>query len=140
MLTQSRGTGISIAKIPITAKFLKSQEVMYDAIGLSTCSINEVCVGIVIANLPPLRKILIGTISKAMPSGFFTTMGGSSRKRQSQYHANSTGYTSKGHTKIDSSADDESERYILELEDRKIPGITKTTHVSIRNEEDGPSH
>jgi hypothetical protein len=108
---------------------------MYDAIDLSTCSINEVCVGIVIANLPPLRKILIGVISKAVPATFMTTMGGSSRKRPSQYHPNSTVYSSKGHTKIDSSGDDESERYILELEDRKNPGIVKTTHVSIRNED-----
>jgi hypothetical protein len=134
VLTRNRGTGISIAKIPITFKFLRSKELMWDAIGLSTCSINEVCVGIIIANLPPLRKILIGILSQIVPASFTTNMRSSSRTRPSQFNVNSTVYKSKGHTKLDNSGDDESERYILELEDRKSPGIRKTTHVSIHND------
>ncbi|KAH7069137.1 hypothetical protein BKA63DRAFT_536377 [Paraphoma chrysanthemicola] len=128
------GTGISIAKIPITYRFLRSTELMWDAIDLSICSINEVCVGIIIANLPPLRKIILGLISSIVPASFATNFGGS-RKQTGHSHRMSTLHSSKGHTKLDDKADDESERYMLELEDRKVPGITKTTHVSIRDDE-----
>tara|TARA_R110002003_G_scaffold232_1_gene16720 strand:- start:1132 stop:1500 length:369 start_codon:yes stop_codon:yes gene_type:complete len=108
---------------------------MWDAIDLSTCSINEVCVGIIIANLPPLRKIILGLLSNVLPASFATTLRGSSRKQTGQTHRMSTMHSSKGHTKLDDKADDESERYILELEDRKPPGIMKTTHVSIRDDD-----
>ena len=140
MLTCSRGTALSIAKIPITFRFLRSKEMMWDAIDLSICSINEVCVGIIIANLPPLRKTILGLLSRVLPASFATTFGVSSRRQASQSHPISNVYNSKGHTKLDNGGDDESERYILELEERKsTTGIVKTTHVSIRDG-DAQSH
>ncbi|KAJ4295035.1 hypothetical protein N0V90_007043 [Kalmusia sp. IMI 367209] len=128
------GTALSIAKIPITYKFLRSKELMWDAIDLSICSTNEVAVGIIIANLPPLRKTINGLFARFLPASFATSMGITSRRQQSQNNPIASMYSTKGHTKLDNSADDESERYMLELEDRKPSGsgIMKTTHVSIR--------
>ena len=137
-LTSSRGTGLSVAKIPITHKFLRSTEMMWDAIDLSICSLNEVCVGIIIANLPPLRKTILGFMSRVIPASFATSLGVSSRRHIGQAHPMSNMYTSKGHTKLDNTEDNESERSILELEDRKTSGILKTTYVSIH--EDTPRH
>ena len=107
---------------------------MYDAIDLSICSINEVCVGIIIANLPPLRKTILSLLSHIIPASMATSLGVTSRKHASQFHPTASTYTSKGHTKLDNHGDrdDESKRYILELEERKESGIRKTTHVSIR--------
>ncbi|KAF1969434.1 hypothetical protein BU23DRAFT_539551 [Bimuria novae-zelandiae CBS 107.79] len=128
------GTAISVAKIPTTYHFLRSTEPMSDAVDLSICSINEVAVGIIIANLPPLRKTINNLLAKVLPAKFASTLGMTSRK-QSQNPIASV-YSSKGHTKLGKSADDESERYILELEDRKAQrtGIVKTTHVDIHND------
>lgn len=36
---------------------------------------------------------------------------------------------------LDEQADEWSERYMLELEDGKTPGTTKTTHVNARDDE-----
>jgi hypothetical protein len=113
---------------------------MWDAIDLSICSINEVCVGIIVANLPPLRKTINGILAKVLPAGFSSTMGVGSRKQASQSHPISNLYSSKGHTKLDNEGDDDSERFILELEDRKPAGIVKTTHVSVRDENAVSSH
>ena len=101
---------------------------MRDAVDLSICSINEVAVGIVVANLPPLRKTINSLLAKILPDKFATTLGMGSRKQASQNPIASV-YSAKGHTKLDNSADDESERYILELEDRKSSGngIMRTT-------------
>jgi hypothetical protein len=72
-----------------------------------------------------------------------TSLGVTSRKHTSQFHPTASVYNSKRHTKLHNhgDGDDGSERYILELEDRKTEreGITKTTHVSIR-EGDAQSH
>ncbi|KAI4660340.1 uncharacterized protein J4E78_005043 [Alternaria triticimaculans] len=126
------GTGLSIAKLFITMKFLRSEEPMWDAIDLSICSINEVCVGIIIANLPPLRITILGLFSRFLPAGYATSFG-VSRRNTSQFYPASSNYISKARTKLDSNGDDESERHILELEDRiQCAGIMKTTHVSIR--------
>lgn len=130
------GTGLSIAKIPITYKFLRTKEVMSDAVDLSICSINEVAVGIIIANLPPLRKTINGLMARILPEKFASTLGVTTRKQQSQNPIQSV-YSTKGHTKLsNTSADDESERYMLELEDRKVSGsgIVKTTQVDIRED------
>jgi hypothetical protein len=135
LLTHSSGTDLSIARIPITYKFLRSTEMMWDAIDLSTCSINEVCVGIIIANLPPLHKIILGLLSSILLAGFATTMRESSRKQNGRSRRASTMHTSNGHAKLDDSNDDESERHILELEKRKFPGIMKTTHVTVRDDD-----
>ncbi|KAG9186679.1 hypothetical protein G6011_09787 [Alternaria panax] len=125
------GTGISVAKTFVTYKFLRSEEMMWDAIDLSICSINEVCVGIIIANLPPLRKTVLGLFSRVLP-GSYGTGAGSSRKRSS-FHPTSSPFSSRGRTKLDNNDDDESERHILELEDRKHGvKITKTTQVDVR--------
>lgn len=126
------GTGLSVAKTFITYKFLRSQEMMWDAIDLSICSINEVCVGIIIANLPPLRKHILGLFSRVLP-GSYATGAGNSRQQNSQFHPNSSHFSSRGRTKLDNKDDDESERHILELEDRtQSVKIMKTTQVSVR--------
>jgi hypothetical protein len=130
--THTSGTAVSIAKIFITIKFLRSQEMMWDAIDLSICSINEVCVGIITANLPPLRKTILGVFSKILPTSFATSMGVASRKHGSRFHPTVSQYTSKRHTNLDNNGDDESERYILELEEKKTYGITKTWQFSVR--------
>lgn len=136
-LTHHSGTGLSIAKIPITAKFLRSEELMWDAIDLSICSINEVCVGIIVANLPPLRKTILGVFSRILPESFATAIG-VSRKHNSQFNAVSLQYTSKGRTKLQDDADGESERCILKLGERQQHwNIMKTTHVSICDEAAG---
>ncbi|KAL1604764.1 hypothetical protein SLS60_004304 [Paraconiothyrium brasiliense] len=130
------GTALSIAKIPITYRFLRTKETMWDAIDLSICSINEVAVGIVIANLPPLRKTINNIMAKILPAKFANSLGMTTRKQQSQSNPIASVYSTKGHTKLDNSADDESERYMLELEDRKASGsgIVKTTHVTIQDD------
>ncbi|CAN9154491.1 unnamed protein product [Alternaria alternata] len=126
------GTGLSVAKTFVTYKFLRSQEMMWDAIDLSICSINEVCVGIIIANLPPLRKHILGLFSRVLP-GSYATGAGNSRKQNSQFHPNSSHFSSRGRTKLDNKDDDESERHILELEERtQSAKIMKTTQVSVR--------
>jgi hypothetical protein len=107
---------------------------MRDAIDLSICSINEVCVGIVIANLPPLRKTILGVLSRVIPASFATTRGMSSRKHAGQARPISYVYSSKGRTKLGDTNDNESERSILELKERKSSGITKTTDVTIYDE------
>jgi hypothetical protein len=133
-LTQESGTAISIAKTFITHRFLRSQEVMWDAIDLSICSINEVCVGIIVANLPPLRKTILGLFSRVIPARFATSLGGS-RKHTSKFHQSSSHFSSRGRTRLDDKGDDESERHILELQDRKYGvGITKTTQVSVQGD------
>ena len=105
---------------------------MWDAIDLSICSINEVCVGIIIANLPPLRRTILGLFSRFLPASYAISFG-VSRRNTSQFYPASSHYMSKARTKLDSKGDDESERHILELEDRvQCAGIMKTTHVSIR--------
>ncbi|KAF2127474.1 hypothetical protein P153DRAFT_295109 [Dothidotthia symphoricarpi CBS 119687] len=119
------GTALSIVKIPTTYRFLRSKEVMWDAIDLSICSINEVCVGIVIANLPPLRKTINEFLSKVLPTKFASSAGVASRKQPSQIVLSSMTHSSKGHTKLDNQGDSESERYILGLEDRKSLGISR---------------
>lgn len=129
------GTALSIAKIPTTYKFLRSKEPMRDAIDLSICSVNEVCVGIIIANLPPLRKTLNGLLSRIIPASLTGNSGGASRKMNSRTNH----LSSKGHNKLPDSGDGDSERYMLELEDRKPAGIVKTTRVDVdgRSQKDG---
>lgn len=109
---------------------------MWDAIDLSICSTNEIAVGIVIANLPPLRKTINNILAKILPANFASTLGVTTRKQQSQSNPIASVYSMKGHTKLDNSADDESERYMLELEDRKASGsgIVKTTQVTIQDD------
>jgi hypothetical protein len=102
---------------------------------MSTCSINEVCVGIIIANLPHLRKITLGLFSDIIPSYFATTMRESTRMQNGRSYQTSTMHTSNDHTKLDNPPDDESGRYILELEDRKFSRIMKTTQVSLRDDD-----
>ncbi|KAL5371404.1 hypothetical protein DPSP01_014284 [Paraphaeosphaeria sporulosa] len=127
---------LSIAKISITYKFLRSKEPMWDAIDLSVCSINEVVVEIIIANLPPLRKTINNLLANVLPARFTTTLGLSSRKQLSQSNPIASVYNARAHMKLDNSADNESERYMLELEDRKTPGqgIVKKTHVNIQGD------
>lgn len=130
-LTEESGTAISIAKTFITYRFLRSQELMWDAIDLSICSINEVCVGIIVANLPPLRKTILGLTSRVMPSKYVTSVGGS-RKHT---HQTSSHFSSRGRTRLDDKDDDESERHILELQDRKQGvGIMKTTQADVQGD------
>jgi hypothetical protein len=106
---------------------------MWDAIDLSICSINEVCVGIIIANLPPLRKTILRLFSRVLPPSYASN-GGVSRKHTSQFLPISSHFSSKGLTKLDNKDDDESERHILELEDTKQDaGIMKTMQVSVRD-------
>ncbi|CAA9958518.1 hypothetical protein PTMSG1_02070 [Pyrenophora teres f. maculata] len=123
--------GLSIAKIPMTMKFLHSDESIWDAVDLSICSINEVCVGIIIANLPPLRRTILGFFSKLIPESYSTSLG----KHTSQYTASrGSQHTSKSHAERETIADNESECCILELNKRpQSSGIMKTTHVMIQN-------
>ncbi|KAI2487538.1 hypothetical protein Ptr902_01671 [Pyrenophora tritici-repentis] len=125
--------GLSIAKIPMTMKFLDSEESIWDAVDLSICSINEVCVGIIIANLPPLRRTILGSFSKFIPESYATGLG----KHTSQYTASrGSQHTSKSQAERETIADDESECCILELNKRpQSSGIMKTTHVLIQNGE-----
>ncbi|XP_014553095.1 hypothetical protein COCVIDRAFT_40810 [Bipolaris victoriae FI3] len=128
------GTGLSVAKIPITTKFLKSQEMMWDAIDLSICSINEVCVGIIVANLPPLRNTILSLFPKIIPASFAKAMG-VSQKPTSQFDMVPSHYASKGRTKLQDD-DEESERCILELGERQRNwSIMKTTQVDVHNED-----
>ncbi|EMD61626.1 hypothetical protein COCSADRAFT_344518 [Bipolaris sorokiniana ND90Pr] len=127
------GTGLSVAKIPITAKFLKSQEMMWGAMDLSICSINEVCVGIIVANLPSLRNTILNLFSESIPVSSSTAMR-VSQKPTSHFDIVSSHYASKGHTKLQDD-EDESERCILELGERRQNwSIMKTTRVDVRNE------
>ncbi|KAH9876723.1 hypothetical protein J1614_003855 [Plenodomus biglobosus] len=121
------GTALSIAKIPTTYKFLRSKELMWDAVDLSICSVNEVCVGIIIANLPPLRKTLNGLLSKVLPASLTGNSGNASRKMNSRAITIST----KGHNKLADNGDGDSERYILELEEQRPSQIMKTTRVDV---------
>ncbi|KAE9976023.1 hypothetical protein EG328_002862 [Venturia inaequalis] len=117
------GTSISIAKIPITYRFLRSKEFFSDAIDLSICALNEVCVGIIIANLPPLRKIILGMLSDVLPTSMSSKLGASSRNQGGPSHRMSTVPSSKRRSMVDELADEWSERYMLDLEDGKAHGI-----------------
>jgi len=132
-LTVNRELGLSIAKIPMTMKLVQSEEMMWDAVDLSICSINEVCVGIIITNLPPLRRAIFGFFSKFIPNSYSTSLG----KHTSQYTASrGSQHNLKSRTERETMTDDESERCILELNKRpQSSGIMKTTHVMIQNGE-----
>ncbi|QDS73256.1 hypothetical protein FKW77_004272 [Venturia effusa] len=128
-------TGISIAKIPITYKFIRSKELWWDAIDLSICAINEVSVGIIVANIPPLRKTILGLMSRVLPSGFASTLGLSSRKQTGQSHRMSTVQSSKRHTMLEERADEWSERSMVDSDLGRTSWITKDTQVNVRDEE-----
>lgn len=107
---------------------------MWDAIDLSICSINEVCVGIIVANLPPLRNTILSLFPKIIPASFATAMG-VSQKPTSQFDMVPSHYASKGRTKLQDD-DEESERCILELGERQRNwSIMKTTQVDVYNED-----
>lgn len=113
--------------------FLHTDELMWDAIDLSICSTNEVCVGIIVANLPPLRKTILGLLAHVVPASFATTLGISKKTSGSHsYGGGSSHFSSKRRTRIEDDTDDEDQQGILELEERKHnSGIVKTTHVSV---------
>ncbi|KNG48646.1 hypothetical protein DDE82_002708 [Stemphylium lycopersici] len=126
------GTGISITKIPMTTSFLQTDEPMWDAIDLSICSINEACIGIIVANLPPLRKTILSLLSHVVPARLASTLGISKKTSGGSYGAGSSQFSSKRQTRIEDDTDDEDQQGILELEERKHnSGIVKTTHVSV---------
>ena len=112
-------------------KYFQSNEILRDAVDLSICSINEVCVGIIVANLPPLRRTILGLFSKFLPESCSINMG----KHTSQYTTSQgSPYNSKSHVERETITDNESERCILELKGRpQSSGIMKTTHVMIHN-------
>jgi len=74
-------TSLFIAKIRVTFIFLRSTESMWDAIDLSTCSIKEVCIGIIIANIPPLRSSILGLLSRTLPDSLANIMRESRRSQ-----------------------------------------------------------
>lgn len=117
-LTYVSVTGLSVAKISITYNFLRSQEMMWDAIDLSIFSINKVCVGIIIATLPSLRSTILGLLSRFLPASLATTIGATSRHQHTYSH---TVYSTRGLSRHEKIENDESERYMLELKERKIP-------------------
>lgn len=75
-------------------------------------------------------------LTDVLPGSFASAMGASARSNQGgQSHRISTVPSSKRQTMLDEQADEWSERYMLELEDGKTPGATKTTHVNARDDE-----
>ncbi|TID25697.1 hypothetical protein E6O75_ATG03560 [Venturia nashicola] len=109
------GTSISIVKIPMTCRFVRSKELFSDAIDLSICCLNEVCVEIIIANLPPLRKTILGMLSHVLPASVATSIGASSKNQGGQSHRLSIISSSKRRTILDEQDDKWSDRYILDL-------------------------
>lgn len=134
LLTLDSGTSLSIAKIRVTYVFLRSTEPMWDAIDLSTCSIKEVCVGIIIANIPPLRSSILGLLSRIVPDGFARIMRESTRSRHGRSYQASTRNASNRSAVSAEPPDNESEQSILELEDGTLPGIIETTEVVVQEE------
>lgn len=108
-----------------------------------------------IASLPPLRKAFDGLFQKLLPStltpsktpnsqyGYGRSTNGN-HIRLDTYENNKRTGTKSGHRSMHPGesaldSDSESERAILEEEEGKGAGITKTTKVTVLQETDGPS-
>src|SRR5262245_66474526 len=121
------------------------KEVYYESVTLSIWSITEVSIGIVVANLPPLRKYFDAWLMAIIPASLRKHMFSSNDKssgRDGQGYAMPTygsqlsrrmdGRMGKGREgRVQPSADDESDRAILEeLESegggQKFNGIMRT--------------
>jgi hypothetical protein len=105
----------------------------------------EASIGILIASLPPLRKAFDNMFKRILPSTLQTSQktnhagyGQSSGKIRMSTFQNSKAYNSHvtGGSALDSDGD--SDRAILDDEENKVTGITKTTHVTISEEIEGP--
>jgi hypothetical protein len=137
------------------------KETYYEAISLSVWSSTELSIGIVVANLPCLRKYLDGWFSKVLPGSFSKSgTGGFSGNKSGNSHGYNLpalrssinkpdGLGGKGerlHSR-DDLGDGDSDKAILEEADREdnsgadegFNGIMKTTHVHIHDGKDSNS-
>jgi hypothetical protein len=95
----------------------KTQDPTWDAVNLTIWSATELSVGILIASLPPLRKVFDNIFRRMLPSTFGTR---SKNPGSLPLHIVSKAY-SKPMGRSESEGDGDSERDIL-----PVSGITKT--------------
>jgi hypothetical protein len=108
------------------------KEAYYESVTLSIWSMSEVTAGIVVANLPPLRKSLESLLKRVIPSAGSDDI--LSRNKSLNYKFESYNLPTY-HSQINRSrGDGDSDKAILEVEseDRQQgPGIMKTTEIEI---------
>jgi hypothetical protein len=142
----SSATICSVFKTVELRAITKTQDPTWDGVNLTIWSSCEASIGILIASLPPLRTAFDHIFQRILPS----TLQNSSKMPQYGYGGHSTNgnirmgtfqsskaYRSRlpGESVLDNDGD--SDRAILEVEDGKGLGITKTTQVSIQETEAG---
>jgi hypothetical protein len=141
-----RCTAISAMKLWDFQRLQGLKEVYYESVTLSIWSMTEVSMGIVVANLPPLRKSFDRLLKHVLPK-FSTNRSTSSRfpsVHLPTYHSNhdpgatAEGVTGRGarlHSMTTVTGDHESDKAILENvylgkgNDRR--DIMCTTHISV---------
>lgn len=149
-INPSSATICSIFKTIELRTITHTQDPTWEGVNLSIWSNAELCIGILITSLPPLRKAFDSLFQKILPSTITHT-----RAPNSQYgHGRST---NGNHIRLDTyennkrthksihpgesilDDDSDSERAILEAEESKGAGIMKTTKVTVLEEAEGPS-
>ncbi|KAG9235330.1 hypothetical protein BJ875DRAFT_374471, partial [Amylocarpus encephaloides] len=130
------GTILSIIKLFWLYRILQlKRDYLYEGVSLTLISGLEVGVGMITANLPPLRKTFEGILGRVLPASMLSSTSRGTPSDGMGHACNSTVKRSR----MDETArsdDGESEVGILEDYGKKGPGIWKTTRVTIENYED----
>ncbi|KAF2127821.1 hypothetical protein P153DRAFT_294851 [Dothidotthia symphoricarpi CBS 119687] len=140
-------TTISALKLWSFQLLQDQTETYYESVSLSIWSTTEVSIGIVVANLPPLRKSFDGMFKHILPAAIFS--GKQSSSRLKSFNLPTYGSQSARRSKIEgrsgrserlpSIADNASERAILEdIENqdgaKSSSGIMRTTQLMVSND------
>jgi hypothetical protein len=115
------------------------KEIYYESVSLSIWSMSEVTAGIVVANLPPLRKSFDDLLKHVIPS---TGSNNVLSRNRSLNHKFESYHLPTYHSQINrSKGDGDSDKAILEVEsdDRQHgSGIMKTTEIEIQRANNWP--
>jgi hypothetical protein len=146
MLTGSSCTALSAIKLWDFQRLQGLEEVYYESVTLSIWSMTEVSIGIVVANLPPLRKFFDGllrnTLSKSSTSRSILSRFQSFHlpTYHTQYDPRATdegmtGKSAKLHCVTTVTEDHESGKAIIEdvylREDKQSNDLMRPSHASI---------
>jgi hypothetical protein len=123
----------------------QTRDPTWDGVDLAIWASAEASIGILIASLPPLRKAFDHIFRHVLPSALQSShktphlgYGQSGGKIRMSTFQNSKAYHSRitGGSVLDSDGD--SDRAILDDEENKVTGITKTTQVTVSEEIEVP--
>jgi hypothetical protein len=130
-----RGTSLSVVKLWELNKVLNlKQDFLYGSIDLSIYSAVEVGTTIIVACLPPLRKIFDKILQKILPKSI---MGRASKTMAlPSFSANTYNSSNQTRTCTTVFGDSENDEGVLAVEEeKKHLQIMKTTRISVSNED-----